>query len=97
MSEFEFDVPDARDYRVTFTVEAAEAADRMAPHRRELLGRGLSNLARDPYHKASAPVGTHQDNRKAQVAPGILIEYLIGHGLMVVAVVTVFDEDLFLV
>jgi hypothetical protein len=89
--------PDFPDFRVSFTVEAAESADRMAPHRRELLDRGLANLARDPYHKASAPVGTHEDNRKAQVAPGILIEYLIGHGLMVVAVVTVFDEDLFLV
>ncbi|GAA3853184.1 MULTISPECIES: hypothetical protein [Streptomyces] len=85
------------DLRISFTTEAAESAERMAPHRKKLLERGLAKLAQDPYHKASAPVGTHEDNRKAQVAPGILIEYLIGQGLMVVVVVTVFDEDLFLV
>lgn len=85
------------DLRVTFTTEAAESIERMAPERRDLLSRGLANLSKDPYHKASAPVGSHDDNRKAQVAPGILIEYLVGQSLMVVVVVTVFDEDLYLI
>ncbi|NSC23421.1 hypothetical protein FM076_20600 [Streptomyces albus subsp. chlorinus] len=83
-------------YRVTYTIEARETVDSMSPDRREMLERGLARLAEDPYHKASAPVGTHEDDRKAQAAPGILIEYLVGHGLMVIVVVTVFDEDLYL-
>lgn len=83
-------------YRITYTTEARETVDAMAAHRREMLERGLANLAKDPYHKASEPVGTHQDDRKAQAAPGILIEYLVGHGLMVIVVVTMFDEDLYL-
>lgn len=85
------------DLHVTFTTEAAESIERMTAERRALLDRGLANLSRDPYHRASAPVGVHEDNRKAQVAPGILIEYLVGHSLMVVVVVTVFDEDLYLI
>ncbi|GAA2075408.1 hypothetical protein GCM10009801_30030 [Streptomyces albiaxialis] len=83
-------------YRVAYTIEARETVDSMVSERREMLERGLAKLATDPYHKASAPVGTHEDDRKAQAAPGILVEYLIGHGLMVIAVVTVFDEDLYL-
>ncbi|WP_326688526.1 MULTISPECIES: hypothetical protein [unclassified Streptomyces] len=83
-------------YRVTYTIEARKPVDSMRADRREMLERGLAKLANDPYHKASEPVGTHEDDRKAQAAPGILIEYLIGHGLMVIVVVTVFDEDLYL-
>jgi hypothetical protein len=83
-------------FRITYTVEAAEAVRLLAPERRALLERGLGVLARDPYHKATAPIGTHEDNRKAQVAPGVLIEYVVAHGVMVVVVLTVFDESLYL-
>ena len=83
-------------FRITYTVEAAEAVGRLQAGGRDLLGRGLRVLARDPYHKATASIGTHEDNRKAQVAPGILIEYVVAHGVMVVVVLTVFDDSLYL-
>ncbi|MEU7185316.1 hypothetical protein [Streptomyces sp. NPDC045369] len=63
-------------YRVTCTVEAKATADVMAPERRDLLERGPAKLALDPYHKATVPVGTHGDDRRVQVAPGLLIEYV---------------------
>ncbi|MGS2592041.1 hypothetical protein [Streptomyces hebeiensis] len=83
-------------FKVTYTVECARAVEELSPARRALLERGLAVLARDPYHKATAPIGTHEDNRKAQVAPGVLIEYVVAHAVMVVVVLTVFDEDLYL-
>ncbi|MDT0422652.1 MULTISPECIES: hypothetical protein [Streptomyces] len=83
-------------FRVTYTVECAESAALLSPNRRETLERGLAVLARNPYHPATAPIGTHEDNRKAQVAPGVLIEYVVAHAVMVVVVLTVFDESLYL-
>ncbi|MEU7254321.1 hypothetical protein AB0B21_00720 [Streptomyces rimosus] len=81
-------------YRVTYTVEAKATADAMAPERREMLERGLAKLALDPYHKATAHIGTHEDDRKAQVAPGLLIEYVVAHGLLVIVVIEIFDDIL---
>ena len=83
-------------FRITYTVECAAALEKLSPARRSLLERGLKVLARDPYHKATAPIGTHEDNRKAQVAPGVLIEYVVAHAVMVVVVLTVFDDALYL-
>lgn len=83
-------------FRVTYTVECAQALAGLPAERQALIERGLAVLARDPYHKATAPIGTHEDNRKAQVAPGILIEYVVAHAVMVVVVLTVFDESLYL-
>ncbi|MFH9419946.1 MULTISPECIES: hypothetical protein [Streptomyces] len=81
-------------YRVTYTVEAKATADAMAPERRDMLERGLAKLALDPYHKATAHIGTHEDDRKAQVAPGLLIEYVVAHGLLVIVVIEIFDDIL---
>lgn len=81
-------------YRVTYTVEAKATADAMAPERRNLFERGLAKLALDPYHRATAHVGTHEDNRKAQVAPGLLVEYVLARGLLVVVVIEIFDAVL---
>ncbi|KEF17090.1 hypothetical protein ADK47_27290 [Streptomyces rimosus subsp. rimosus] len=81
-------------YRVTFTVEAKVTADALPRERRDLLERGLAKLALDPYHELTAHIGTHEDNRKAQVAPGLLIEYVVARGLIVVMAVEVFDDVL---
>lgn len=81
-------------YRVTCTVEAKATADAMAPERRDLFERGLSKLALDPYHQATAHVGRHEENRKAQVAPGLLVEYVLARGLLVVVGIGVFDAVL---
>lgn len=81
-------------HRVTYTLEAKAARDAMPPHRQELLDRGLALLAQDPFHKASTYVGTNEADRKAQVAPGILVEYFVSNAFMVVAVIEVFDYSL---
>ncbi|MEV5594019.1 hypothetical protein [Streptomyces sp. NPDC052496] len=81
-------------YRVTYTVEAKATADAMAPERRDMFERGLAKLALDPYHKATAHIGTHEDDRKAQVAPGLLVEYVVAHGLLVIVVIEIFDDIL---
>ncbi|MFI2237935.1 hypothetical protein [Streptomyces chrestomyceticus] len=81
-------------YRVTYTVEAKATAAAMAPERRDLFERGLAKLALDPYHRATAHVGTHEDNRQAQVAPGLLVEYVLARGLLVVVVIEIFDAVL---
>ncbi|WP_030677720.1 hypothetical protein, partial [Streptomyces rimosus] len=81
-------------YGFTYTVEAKATADAMAPERRDMLERGLAKLALDPYHKATAHIGTHEDDRKVQVAPGLLIEYVVAHGLLVIVVIEIFDDIL---
>ncbi|WP_042412607.1 hypothetical protein [Streptacidiphilus anmyonensis] len=81
-------------YRVTYTLEAKATRDSMPPHRQALLDRGLAVLAQDPFHKASTYVGTNEADRKAQVAPGILVEYFVSNAFMVVAVIEVFDDSL---
>ncbi|KOT78141.1 hypothetical protein ADK70_35275 [Streptomyces rimosus subsp. pseudoverticillatus] len=81
-------------YRVTFTVEAKVTADALPRERRDLLERGLAKLTLDPYHELTAHIGTHEDNRKAQVAQGLLIEYVVVRGLIVVMAVEVFDDVL---
>ncbi|WP_424215845.1 hypothetical protein ACN20G_27225 (plasmid) [Streptomyces sp. BI20] len=79
-------------YRVEYTESAAAVRDTLPRERREQLSRGLRVLARDPYTKASAQIGPHEDSRKAMVAPSLLIEYGVLQGVMVVVVVSVLDD-----
>jgi len=81
-------------YRLTYTIEAKATRDAMPVQRQQLLDRGLAVLADNPYHKASTYVGTNEADRKAQVAPGILVEYFVSNAFMVVAVIEVFDDSL---
>lgn len=86
-------------YRLTYTIEAKATRDAMPVRRQEQLDRGLAVLAADPYHKASTYVGVNEADRKAQVAPGILVEYFVSNtpfnvASMVVAVIEVFDDSL---
>ncbi|WP_424644548.1 type II toxin-antitoxin system RelE family toxin [Embleya sp. AB8] len=83
-------------YRVEYTETAAAVRDSLPPERREQLAKALRVLARDPYTKASAPIGPDDDTRQAMVAPALLIEYGVLRGVMVVVVVTVLDGMEFL-
>ncbi|MFE5324972.1 type II toxin-antitoxin system RelE/ParE family toxin [Embleya sp. NPDC056575] len=83
-------------YRVEYTETAAAVRDSLPPERRAQLTKALQVLARDPYTKASAPIGPDDDTRQAMVAPGLLIEYGVLRGVMVVVVVTVLDGMEFL-
>ncbi|MFC1418795.1 hypothetical protein [Streptacidiphilus cavernicola] len=81
-------------YRVVFTTESAAERDQLAPERRDLLNRGLANLAKDPMNAAaSAPYRDDPRVRFGQVAPGMGIVYDIIDDLVIVVVVRVLDES----
>jgi hypothetical protein len=82
-------------YRLTYTLEAAATHEEMAPERREILDLALAALVDNPYHPASSHVGNNEDDRKAQAAPGILVEYVVVHGWMVIVVIEVFEESIY--
>lgn len=83
-------------YRVDFTETAAAVRDSLPAERQEQLARGVRVLSRNPYHKASAPIGPHPESRKAMVAESLLVEYGVLDGVMVVVVVTVLDDWAFI-
>ncbi|MFI8369959.1 hypothetical protein [Streptomyces sp. NPDC085466] len=86
----------AGPYRVEYTETAAAVRDALPAERQGQLAKGLRVLARDPYHKASAPIGPDEDSRKAMVADSLLIEYGVLRGVMVVVVVSVLDDMAFI-
>ncbi|AKJ10579.1 hypothetical protein ABB07_11310 [Streptomyces incarnatus] len=86
------------DYRVQFTVEARATFDTLPAERRTQLDRAVRILARDPFRKTStAQLGPDEHLRKAYVAPGVMLEYMVAGALMVVVVVEIFDESAYLV
>ena len=85
-------------YRVQWTTEAREALETLPAERVALIERAVRVLARDPFVKAAtAAIGPDENQRKAYVAPGILLEYLVGTQFMVVVVISVFDEAAYLI
>lgn len=55
-------------------------------------------LARDPCRKtATAQLGPDEHLRKAYVAPGVMLEYVVAGAVMVVVVLEIFDEFAYLV
>ncbi|MEV0227100.1 hypothetical protein [Streptomyces sp. NPDC050704] len=86
------------DYRVQFTVEAQAAYDALPGERRTQLDRAVRVLARDPFRKNStAQLGPDEHLRKAYVAPGMMLEYMVAGAIMVVVVLEIFDESHYLV
>ncbi|NNN31757.1 hypothetical protein HLK59_15545 [Streptomyces sp. S3(2020)] len=86
------------EYRIQFTVEARAAYDSLPPSRQAHLDRAMRILARDPYRKHStAPLGPDDNLRKAYVAPGVMLEYVVAGAIMVVVVVWIFDESAYLI
>ncbi|MFD0413268.1 type II toxin-antitoxin system RelE/ParE family toxin [Streptomyces sp. NPDC127108] len=86
------------EYRVQFTVEARAAYDGLPDERQAQLDKALRVLARDPYHKtATAQLGPDEHLRKAYVAPGVVLEYMVAGAIMVIVVLEIFDESHYLV
>lgn len=55
-------------------------------------------LARDPFHKtATAQLGPDEHLRKAYVAPGVVLEYVVAGAVVVIVVLEIFDESHYLV
>ncbi|MFG2575987.1 hypothetical protein [Streptomyces sp. NPDC048481] len=79
--------------RVQFTVEARAAYDGLPSERRAHLDRAVRILARDPFRKAStAQLGPDEHLRKAYVAPGVVVEYMVAAAVLVVVELEIFDE-----
>ncbi|GLW48389.1 hypothetical protein Stsp02_40510 [Streptomyces sp. NBRC 14336] len=85
-------------YRVQFTVEARATFDGLPEERRAQLDTAVRILARDPFRKNStAQLGPDEHLRKAYVAPGMMLEYMVAGAIMVVVVLEVFDESAYLI
>ncbi|WP_053084660.1 hypothetical protein [Streptomyces viridochromogenes] len=55
-------------------------------------------LARDPFRKnATAQLGPDEHLRKAYVAPGVLLGYMVAGAVMVIVVLEIFDEFAYLI
>ncbi|WP_416481477.1 type II toxin-antitoxin system RelE family toxin [Streptomyces sp. CL12] len=86
------------EYRIQFTVEARSAYDSLPGSRQAQLDKALRILARDPFRKTStAQLGPDEHLRKAYVAPGVVLEYMVAGAIMVVVVLEIFDESAYLV
>lgn len=86
------------EYRVQFTVEARATYDALPAERRAQLDRAVRILARDPFRKTStAQLGPDEHLRKAYVAPGVMLEYMVAGAVMVVVVLEIFDESHYLI
>ncbi|MDX3455967.1 hypothetical protein PV396_29175 [Streptomyces sp. ME02-8801-2C] len=86
------------EYRAQFTVEARATLDDLPAERRSRLDRAVRILARDPFHKAStAQLGPDEHLRKAYVAPGVMLQYVVAAAVMVVVAVEIFEESAYLV
>ncbi|MGV4988267.1 type II toxin-antitoxin system RelE family toxin [Streptomyces sp. NPDC001709] len=86
------------EYRIQFTVEARAAYDSLPGSRQAQLDRALGILARDPFRKTStAQLGPDEHLRKAYVAPGLMLEYMVAGAIMVVVVLEIFDESHYLI
>ncbi|MGW7823724.1 hypothetical protein ACWGLF_37730 [Streptomyces puniciscabiei] len=86
------------EYRVQFTVESRAAYDTLPGERRAQLDKAVRILARDPFRKNStAPIGADEHLRRAYVAPGLKLEYMVAGAIMVVVVLEIFDESAYLI
>ncbi|MEU5631308.1 hypothetical protein ACH47C_15380 [Streptomyces rishiriensis] len=86
------------EYRVQFTVEARAAYDGLPSERRAQLDMAVRVLARDPFRKVStAQLGPDEHLRKAYVAPGVMVEYVVAAAVLVVVVLEIFDEFAYLI
>ncbi|MCX4905148.1 type II toxin-antitoxin system RelE/ParE family toxin [Streptomyces sp. NBC_00878] len=86
------------EYRVQFTVEARTTFDALPGERRAQLDKAVRILARDPFRKNStAQLGPDEHLRKAYVAPGVMLEYMVAGAIMVVVVAEIFDESAYLI
>ncbi|MEU2227707.1 hypothetical protein [Streptomyces sp. NPDC018347] len=86
------------EHRIQFTVEARATYDALPAGRRAQVDKAVRILARDPFRKnATAQLGPDENLRKAYVAPGVMLEYMVAGAVMVVVVLEIFDESAYLI
>ncbi|MFI0980405.1 hypothetical protein ACH4SP_25780 [Streptomyces sp. NPDC021093] len=87
-----------RRSQVQYTVEAKAVHDSLSTERQAKVDHAVRVLARDPFHKlATAQIGPNETYRKAYVAPGIVLEYVVVREAFVVVLLELFDESSYLI
>ncbi|WP_320780367.1 hypothetical protein [Streptomyces sp. CRN 30] len=79
-------------YEVYFTVQAAEARDRLDDRQRTAFDKGISLLARDPFLSVSRPIGSTGDDRTIRLTQNVLVEYTVSRGRLLIFIVEVFND-----
>ncbi|MGW2616720.1 hypothetical protein [Streptomyces sp. NPDC001500] len=62
-------------YDVYYTVQAAEARDRLDDRQRVAFDKGIALLARDPFLSVSRPISSTGDDRTIRLTQNVLVEY----------------------
>ncbi|MFJ4468814.1 type II toxin-antitoxin system RelE/ParE family toxin [Streptomyces sp. NPDC089424] len=79
-------------YDVYFTVQAAEARDRLDDGQRIAFDKGISLLARDPFLPVSRPIGSTGDDRTIRLTQNIIVEYTVSRGRLLIFIVEAFND-----
>ncbi|MGV9450753.1 type II toxin-antitoxin system RelE family toxin [Streptomyces sp. NPDC003635] len=79
-------------YDVYYTVQAAEARDRLDDRQRIAFDKGIALLARDPFLSVSRPLSSTGDDRTIRLTRNVLVEYTVSRGRLLIFIVEVFDE-----
>ncbi|MGW1545256.1 hypothetical protein ACWCPM_34535 [Streptomyces sp. NPDC002309] len=79
-------------YDVYFTVQAAEARDRLEDRQRIGFDKGISLLARDPFLSVSRPISATGDDRTIRLTQNIIVEYTVSRGRLLIFIVEVFND-----
>ncbi|MFE7934422.1 type II toxin-antitoxin system RelE/ParE family toxin [Streptomyces sp. NPDC057456] len=79
-------------YDVSYTVQAAEARDRLDDQQRASFDKGIALLARDPFLSVSRPIGSTGDDRTIRLTLNILVEYTVSRGRLLIFIVEVFND-----
>jgi hypothetical protein len=79
-------------YDIYYTVQAAEARDRLDDRQRNAFDKGMAMLARDPFLSVSRPVSSTGDDRTIRLTRNILVEYTVSRGRLLIFIVEVFND-----
>ncbi|EPD60912.1 MULTISPECIES: hypothetical protein [unclassified Streptomyces] len=79
-------------YDIYYTVQAAEARDRLDDRQRNAFDKGMAMLARDPFLSVSRPISSTGDDRTIRLTQNILVEYTVSRGRLLIFIVEVFND-----
>ncbi|MEV7996289.1 hypothetical protein AB0O67_31680 [Streptomyces sp. NPDC086077] len=79
-------------YDVYFTVQAADARDRLEDRQRIAFDKGIALLARDPFLSVSRPISATGDDRTIRLTQNIIVEYTVSRGRLLIFIVEVFND-----
>ena len=80
-------------YDVYYTVQAAEARDRLEDRQRIAFDKGIALLARDPFLSVSRPISSTGDDRTIRLTQNVLVEYTVSRGRLRIFIVEVVNDQ----